>query len=84
MADKHMSSGTRPPLHRDPRATHPGDPAGDPAGESAPESRPVPKRTWRHARYGDAPDPPAAGVRRTTFSEEADAEATGDAKPRKP
>jgi hypothetical protein len=68
MADKHNPTVTRPPLHRD-------------AHES---DRPVPKRIWRHARYGDAPDPAAPGSQRKTFSEQADAERTGDARPDKP
>ncbi|MGE4063013.1 MAG: hypothetical protein AB7E79_06555 [Rhodospirillaceae bacterium] len=62
-------SGTRPPLHRD-------------AHES---DRPVPKRTWRHARYGDAPEaPPNDAPQDKTFSEEDDAAASGDVRPHKP
>lgn len=72
MANKVPRSGTRPPLHRD--------------REEA--DRPVPKRTWHHARYGDAPERAAPGVssgvpQDKIFSEQKDAEATGDARTRK-
>lgn len=63
MAEKHISTKARPPLHRE-------------GGEG---SRPVPKRTWRHARYGDAPEPALPGDKAATFSESDDAARTGDA-----
>jgi hypothetical protein len=47
---------------------------------SSENKRPVPQRSWRHARYGDAPDPPRPGPHDQTFSEQADAERTGDAR----
>lgn len=66
MPHKQTETGTRPPLHRD----------------EAQSDRPVPRRTWRHARYGDAPDPATPGVTQDqTFSEQDHAEATGDAAP---
>jgi hypothetical protein len=68
MAEKISRTGTRPPLHRD---AHEAD-------------RPIPKRTWRHARYGDAPDPVFPGAPQDeTFSEDEDAAATGDTRPHK-
>jgi hypothetical protein len=63
MSEKITNTGTRPPLHRD---AHEAD-------------RPTPKRTWRHARYGDAPAPvPPGAPQDKTFSEGEDAAATGD------
>jgi hypothetical protein len=59
----------RPPLHRD---AHEAD-------------RPVTKRSWRHARYGDAPERAEGNAAQDrTFSEAADAVKSGDLRPEKP
>lgn len=48
------------------------------------DDRPVPRRSVKHARYGDRPEQPVPGAPQDkTFSEQADAEATGDARPKK-
>jgi hypothetical protein len=73
MPNKNTESGTRLPLHRDPHASN--------ADNGIDGGRPVPRRTWQHVRYG-APARPVPGQDRT-FSEEADAAATGDLRPRK-
>ena len=47
-------------------------------------NRPVPKRTWRHARYGDAPEMPEKDAPQDrAFSEEDDAVKSGDQRPQK-
>jgi len=49
------------------------------------DHRPVPKRTWRHARYGDTPEMPEKDAPQDrTFSEENDAVKSGDQRPQKP
>jgi hypothetical protein len=73
MPNKNTDTGTRPPLHRDPHAIN--------ADNEIDGDRPVPRRTWHHVRYG-APAQPLSGQDKT-FSEEADAAATGDLRPRK-
>jgi hypothetical protein len=78
MAEKISTTGTRPPLHRDPRAT------GRVFEDLREADRPVPRRTWRHARYGDPPEAVRPGASQDrTFSEEEDAAASGDARPHK-
>jgi hypothetical protein len=55
------------------------------SGTGPPDAdRPVPRRTWRHARYGDPPERAVSGAPQDkTFSEEDDAAATGDIRPHK-